>query len=376
MKGAQLTTLIWLANLLVLAGGGFMGYSYYSEIEGGRDTAYDRVRNQKPKEKRIVWGDQASGATGKVFSMPPLSPRARPQDRVVIDKPDPVIEVKEPTREELEEALEVWLSQNFTLLRVLSTSSATVSSKSPNLKTLILFTGMDFKADEFAKSDNDDMKALSLYGLEVVSIHFDNSYVFNPKERTVIPGDYVVFRGPARDPKYAAKYPDLEAKLMLTKDVFKTSISSKLGNSQDSTVKTGSLPKDHIPARDAAEEEMAKESTFNEKTGEWHLERGDFANAVAIDDMARYARVVYDNQGKAVGIQITDNVPESSLIVQRGGRRGDIIKSVNGKPVNSVADAKRIGGTDYKNGVTRFEVVYERDGVPGTKVFNVPPKKK
>jgi hypothetical protein len=41
-----------------------------------------------------------------------------------------------------------------------------------------------------------------------------------------------------------------------------------------------------------------------------------------------------------------------------------------------MSDVRRIVRTQYNNGVEEFVVTYERDGVPGTKHFKVPHKKK
>ena len=40
-----------------------------------------------------------------------------------------------------------------------------------------------------------------------------------------------------------------------------------------------------------------------------------------------------------------------------------------------MSDVRRIVRTEYNNGVQEFVVTYERDGVPGTKIFKVPKKK-
>jgi hypothetical protein len=142
------------------------------------------------------------------------------------------------------------------------------------------------------------------------------------------------------------------------------------------------LPKDEIKKEDREAEKEPVDtrpttSTYDQKTDTWELGTEDFARPEVIDEMARYARVVQDAQGKAIGIQITDDVPENSVLVRRGGRRGDIIKSINGNPVTSVAQARSIGRKLYVDqGVTDFEVGYGRDGVPGVKRFKLPPKKK
>jgi membrane-associated protease RseP (regulator of RpoE activity) len=95
-----------------------------------------------------------------------------------------------------------------------------------------------------------------------------------------------------------------------------------------------------------------------------------------VDDLAKYAKVVHDREGRPLGIQISDDIPDDNAVIARGGRKGDIIKAINGKPVTSMSDVRRIVREDYNAGVEEFTVTYERDGVPGTKIFKAPAKKK
>jgi hypothetical protein len=374
MKGAQLATLVWLGNLLVLAGGGMIGYKYYTGIETERTDVYEQV-SRKTKLEKTAWQEQgiSANATALRALNPTLSPRSRPRAPVKpIDTPPPP-PPKEPTDEELQAELQKWVNEQFTLVYALAPGTAKMTPNEGPLKgkSVFLFPGMKFKEEFTRPLVEEHLKALAKYDFTVVSIH--------SKQGQKILEDHVVINAPSIRPKYANKYFDVA--LMMSKEAAKE-LLSKVGRTLTGDTSRIPLPKEEIKEehREAEKEPVdtrPKTSTYDQKTDTWQLGTEDFARPEVLDEMARYARVVQDAQGKAIGIQITDDVPEDSVLVRRGGRRGDIIKSINGNPVTSVAQARAVGRKLYVDqGVTNFEVGYERDGVPGVKRFTLPPKKK
>ncbi len=369
MKGAQLATVVWIGNLLVLCMGGFLGFKYYTGIESDRDATYKRVQTPRTKLTRVSWQEQNQNANaGGIHSLSlSLSPRRlpAPPTKPVVEGPKPV--EKEPSDEELKAELEKWINEEFTLIRLWGTATATVKSKKlGDAVNLQFFPGMKFKQEYSGKFLDAKVKQLAQHDLTVVSLH-------------IVPGDpladHVIMNGPSVRPKYAKKYFDVTLKM--TPKVETGRDPTKLGKPSPSTTTKVELPdKTPPPIEDTQVDPRPRESKWNEETGEWFLGTDDFARPEVYNEMVQYARVVQDAQGKPIGIQIADNVPENSLIVRRGGRRGDIIKSINGQPVRSVGEARRIGKEEYDKGITSFEVIFERDGVPQSRKFTVPPKKK
>jgi hypothetical protein len=364
--------LVWLGNLLVLAGGGMIGYKYYTGIESERTDVYEQV-SRKTKLEKTAWQEQgiSANATALRALNPTLSPRPRPPAPVKpIDTPPPP-PPKEPTDEELQLELQKWVNEQFTLIRVWGTVQATATCKEVKGKTLQFFPGMKFKEEYSRDLLEDAYKVLAKYDLTIVSV--------NVAAGKKVLEDHVVINAPSIRPKYANKYFDVA--LMMSKEAAKEDLS-KFGRKMKGETGKLPLPKEEIKEehREADKDPVdtrPKTSTYDDKTDTWRLGTEDFARPEVLDEMARYARVVQDAQGKAIGIQITDDVPEDSVLVRRGGRRGDIIKSINGNPVTSVAQARAIGRKLYVDqGVLDFEVGYERDGVPGVKRFKLPPKKK
>ena len=441
MKGPQLALLIWLANLLVLAGGAFVGYSYWQDIEADRDAKYAQASQPKTKEKRVTWQntvDSATTADHTFYRDVLLSPHERPDAVSVspsggtLEKPatltakggaaDPsnfvwsiegatpagvslstkkgrttqlrfskatpqgsTVTVKasngtgkdeiaectytlnfnekvdpEPTDEQLKAELEKWVNSQFTLLRLWygppSIAKAVVISKEAKNATLLFQAGLKFP-EEYDRERNSDVNVqkLAKYDLEVVKIEWD----------------HVLMKGASRNPKYKDRH--YEVKLIPEPvelpDINKLGKTGKIGESK---IK---LPDNPPPdPKVEAEDTRPKESVYDADSDTWTLGTDDYKN-VNVDELARYAKVVHDREGKPLGIQISDDIPDDNSVIARGGRKGDIIKAINGKPVASMSDVRRIVRTEYNNGVEEFIVTFERDGVPGTKRFKVPKKK-
>lgn len=438
MKGPQLSALIWLANLVVLAGGAFAGYKFYSEVEADRSDILARVETPKTKEERKSWTqsqDSATTADHKYFRDTLLSPSKRP-DPVSISPNGGTLQkeatltasggsgtpnynwtiegavpkgaslsaksgksvklrfgeatpqessitvrvangdtgeytessytlsfskVVEPeiTDEQLKAELEKWVNSQFTVLRLWtgdeSVAKGIVISKEAGNATLIFKAGLHFK--QYAEAIDDKVKKLAAHDLEIIRINWD----------------HILVKGPARNPKYKDRY--YEVKLAPDPKVFVPPDASSLGKAGVIRETKLKLPEETPPDPNIeAVDTRPKESVYDQETDTWTLGTDDYKN-IDVDDMAKYAKVVHDREGKPLGIQITDDIPEDHTVVSRGGRKGDIIKAINGKPVASMSDVRRIVRTEYNNGVQEFVVTFERDGVPGTKIFKVPPKK-
>ena len=117
-----------------------------------------------------------------------------------------------------------------------------------------------------------------------------------------------------------------------------------------------------------------KTKTTQNPDGSQTLGTEDLDNKEAIEAAGNALRTVVNEKGEPIGLQIPEDTTDDNLLIKRGGKRGDIIKSVNGKPVKMLADAKRTIREEYEAGVREFEIGYERDGSPGRQVFKLPQK--
>ncbi|MBP9891414.1 MAG: hypothetical protein KBG84_05860 [Planctomycetes bacterium] len=121
--------------------------------------------------------------------------------------------------------------------------------------------------------------------------------------------------------------------------------------------------------RDVAKVEITK--TTRNPDGSLTLGSEDFTEE-AIEAACNALRVVVDENGEPIGLQISEETPEDNVLIRRGSKRGDIIKSVNGKPVKKLADAKRIVREEHDAGKREFEIGYERDGAPHSQIIRAP----
>jgi hypothetical protein len=78
--------------------------------------------------------------------------------------------------------------------------------------------------------------------------------------------------------------------------------------------------------------------------------------------------------GKSIGLMFK-SVEKGSMIQRRGVKSGDILKSINGKPVRTRQEVVNYLNKEGK-GLKQYTVVMERDGKEIKKVYNVKPKKK
>ena len=115
-----------------------------------------------------------------------------------------------------------------------------------------------------------------------------------------------------------------------------------------------------------------KTKTTQDADGGYRLGTEDTQSKEALEAAASCLRVVVDERGEPIGMQIPEDVKDDNLLLRCGGRRGDIIKSVNGKPVKTLADARRTVREEYDAGKREFEIGFERDGAPQRQIIRAP----
>jgi len=129
-----------------------------------------------------------------------------------------------------------------------------------------------------------------------------------------------------------------------------------------------SLPKKQPRERPTRELVEIRENEFNvpPEEQEWWGAYGEdeLTSKVALEP----AKV----DGKSIGLMFK-SVEKKSMMERRGVKSGDILKSINGKPVRT-----RQGIVNYLNkegkGLKRYEVIIERNGKDIKKVYHVKPK--
>lgn len=368
MKGPQLAMLVWLANLVLFGGGGLLGYKIYSEITADRASDTRTISEMKSKQKREDWLAKSSAKEAQQqqdFASDKLSMRARPKPPVKPPPPvDPPPPKPDPTDEELKAELQKWLNDKFTLQRILfgppTLASATVIAKDAGNASLRIHTTMHFAT--FFK-DTKDKSLEKLKALDMTCIE--------------IKEDRLVFKAPSVNSNAKFRNKFFEVELTFPANTFKP---ITLGGEARALTPPPSGTKIEIPKeippdpRVEIEDTRPKASVYDQANDTWTLGTDDYVN-INVDELAKYAKVVHDAEGKPLGIQISEEIPEDNVVLGRGGRRGDIIKAINGKPVTSMSDVRRVVRQDYDAGVEEFTVEYERDGLPGRKIFKAPKKK-
>jgi len=334
MKLSRFAWLFWLGNLLVLAAAAAFLWIEHRDTRADSRARASAVAALASDEPLLDW--QESGQH-RDFNLPDicLSPTVRPVEEkpmVVVPPPPPV----EKTDEQLKSELEAELNRRFALMRLVLSSS----DDYPDIAMLVSgslrlqwFERMNLK-EEYAQAPSAELRRLAI-DLKVLEIDEQgvlvNAASFEkPDKRFDV--RITVYRGNQTNNMVSASFqPDGKA------------------------LKLPTLPQE--PPR------LGDPKQWPEK-----LEPKDYEDS-AIDDIARHVKATEQ------GLQILPGLPEDSALHKHGARGGDIVKAINGEAVKSISDVRRVVRTQYNAGTEEFVVTYEREGVPGTKIFSAPKKK-
>lgn len=368
MKGAQVALWVWMLNVVVIFGGALLGYHIYTTYDEDLRETFDKTANARFKPNRKNWDVKTGNVDISAFGFRELTPRKRPPPP---KPPDPKVDTPkppdpEPTDAELKAELEREINSKFTLIRIVYStnpaySSAMVTASDAGGLSIILTVGLNFP-ERFGKLKDAKLKALGAKDYNIKAIELDK----------------VIFEGPSI--KRPAKRFTVELKYSAgIQAKNKPPDPNNFGKSSEaSSTGSGVLPTPP-PGSDKPVEAVVdtrpKESSYDSQTDSWTIGTDDYVN-VNTDDFVQYAKTVVDEKGQPIGIQISDDIPEDNVVVKRGGKKGDIIKSINGVKVTNMADVRRTVREQYNAGTTEFEVLFEREGVPQRKMFKVPQKKK
>jgi hypothetical protein len=335
MKLSRFVWMFWLGNLaLLVAVAAFMwheGTATQAERDS-RDAAIEGIDTDKP---RIEWPDENEVLPFHVIDtrLSPIARPARPQP--VVEKPAP-LPPREKTDDELRDELEVALNKRFKLLRMMLSSS----EEYPDIALVVAdtarmqwFEGMNLK-DEYAKARSAALRNLA-YDLTVLTIDSQGVLV----------------------DAASLEKPDKRFEILLKVSEDPLSFTMLSAHFQQDG--------DALHFLDPAERgDGAKRLPFD-RSEPWPLPDPE----IPADDLAKYVKAT-DN-----GLEILPDLPEDSVLRKHGARGGDIIKTINGQVVKSMADVRRIVRTQYDAGTREFKVGYERDGVPDERTFKAPEKK-
>ncbi|GIK52731.1 MAG: hypothetical protein HUU03_01500 [Planctomycetaceae bacterium] len=370
MKGGQLALLIWLLNGAVALGGLALGARIYQERAEDLDATFSVASGTtKFKANRIDWASAAK--TGSVdisaFGYRELSPRKRPPppkktDPKPVDppKPDP-----EPTDDQLKAELEREINAKFKLMRLMYSTDplyakALCTAADAGNAAIYLRPNLHFPT-EYKDAPDPKIKGLAAKDYLVKAIEKDHVLIDAPS-----------IKRPAKRFTVALKFGDS----VLAKPPDPKNFGKAGGTSGGAAIPQP--PKENPPVEAQpvpTAETRPKESVYDEKTDSWTIGTDDYMG-VNTDDFVKYARTVVDEKGQPIGIQINEEIPDDNVVIKRGGKKGDIIKSINGQAVTNMSDVRRVVRQQYDSGVSEFEVLFERDGVPQRKMFKVPQKKK
>lgn len=368
MKGPQLAMWVWLLNAAVLLGGGALGYHVYTTYDQDLKDTFDKTANARFKANRKDWEQKTGDVDISAYGFRELTPRKRPPPPKPPDpKPDtPKPPDPEPTDDQLRAELEREINAKFQLIRVFHSSDPAMSSAmctaaDAGNASIILTIGMNFPK-RFGNVADAKLKALAAKDYNVTGIEPNKVLIEGPS-----------IKRPAKRFTVELKFPGAIAGKMKPPDIKDFGKPSGTGSASSGALPPPPPNPDQPVA--TVEDTRPKESAYDEATDTWTIGTDDYMN-VSTDDFVQYARTVVNEKGEPIGIEITDGIPDDNVVIKRGGRKGDIIKSINGVKVTNMADVRRVVREQYNGGATEFEVQFERDGQPMRKLFKVPQKKK
>ena len=336
MKKTYLGASVWIANLLLLAGG--------VALAVGAVQAEPRVPGlpAKVKIEPTDWQTTAARSAAPVLAPGPLSPRERPRETVEAGATKSR-KVDELTNEELSALLKARIRSDYRL-ELISYSNipgkASIAFVMAGNVRLQLFEGTSLGTNSTASGDSPG-PAVSSH-ITVRSI-FREGIVLRARSgiRPSLTVDVTLELPPT------AKLPDYRW--------FN-------GGEYGAGLTVGEPEK--------ASPQWPTESKYDADADEWTLGRDDFEALGR--DLARYTRVIMAEDGRAIGVQISEDLPAESPVGKLGGRPGDMLKSINRIPVRSMSDVRRLVRREYDAGTREFVLEIERDGVSEQRTFRAP----
>lgn len=321
MKPAHIAMAVWGLNLALMA----VAVPLLTGTKSEADLQSAAVHQQPAPMPRVRWQNTAP-VDAVTIGEPQLSLRARPkiEEEKPVIKIDPTLDL---TDDELRAELQAALNRRYVLQRTITWIEGADKPGAFLLcggSKLFVFEGMNF-------NDFEGAEAVGRADIEVKAIAVDHVMVN----------------------AVSATRPDKRFDVRLE---FGKTVAAK-GFAWMGSVDGGM--RIEVPIQDGSDTFPVNPELPG--TSDDALPREEMDKLV--DEAARFVRVTED------GLQLTDNLPEDSELAKRGARRGDMLKTINGQPVRSMSDVRRIVRTDYNAGLREFRIDYERDGLPMQKTI-------
>ncbi|MCK6438797.1 MAG: hypothetical protein L6Q71_01190 [Planctomycetes bacterium] len=404
MRKSPLPTVLWVTNLALLAGGGYLAFDFYSDQKSERESLDARLRDKNimkidPPE---TWESLKNKNTSISFKPVNIMPGPASKIETVISGGGTTKPIDEGVDfKKIRDNIEKEVASKFSVIRVVKMPDVLASVE--GLRSWVAlelkgkgFDGMEMAVEKgtniqakFPKDDNPDYGTQISNTMDAIITEINGNYIIlavTTKELT----EAIKTTPPEKIEKLDKKLQPVNGRYEITlevpyedyKDAF-IGVKKTIGGSSPSRL-TGPDKKiddasKQIPPVDAAADEspwdMSEENRTTKVVGD-NVQLGwEDMNAGVLEAMTSYVSRQTDMEGNDVGLKFNDSLPSDSLAYRAGARGGDILKSVNGTPVTTIEAAKNLVMNLRNEGVTEFTVVFERNGAERTKFFKLPPKK-
>ncbi|MDC1141837.1 hypothetical protein OAU50_01990, partial [Planctomycetota bacterium] len=154
MKGPQLAAVLWVANVAVLGGGGFLGYKVFTGVSSDRSTAHSAVLEYtRKKTPEREWDKTGLTIDNLDLKKDGFSPYKRPAKEVITKPDDPIVTPPPPPPPSVEEQFDEtakWAAQQFSIERLRYSSltylaSAIITVKDTGSLELMVWPELNFK---------------------------------------------------------------------------------------------------------------------------------------------------------------------------------------------------------------------------------------
>lgn len=319
MRVRQVQTLVWLGNVLVLAGAGWVGWNFVSTKKAQAKTAKPEWPEVAAKPIDSRWPGEVKAFT-HIWETPVNGPPPPPPE-----VKGPIVVKKDPA-EEFREKLQITGG-------MLGSSSTTTVNFTFDSKAATLRLG----------------EKLEGAGRSWQFVRFDFERATGKATARFVSGDLDVVV--SQVPPSMKPLTDEES----------GKFTASYGGAVDPNL--------------VRREKIDRPGYFDKVSGEWTVTHEEslwwdlWGEAEVLSKLS--ARSETDPEGNARGVRLL-SVPSPSALLPdgRGLRQGDLVRSVNGVPTKDLKDV-----TNYLRGegrgLPRYVVVIERDGTEKTVVYNV-----
>lgn len=423
MKTSFMASVLWIATLALMAGGGYGLYQYISDYMQLRDRlgTQDSIVSMRPKNmpEKENWvsfknnsENQRGLGTGVLASVVPGTPyrkpkETKPTDTKPVDKVEPKVVYK--SYEQVKQEVVTAFAEQFSLVKnSLVSGSKLLAYGTLNVKVTITQNNKPVESynaavkirvndnlrDVLSQISEPNKKApsariLSYCDATVIAIYRDAvEFSYLPHEadklmESIDPNekpDSARFTIILDDSQKGMTQDSLVEKVENTgKDKAEVSGGANTPRANGSGIKDDDLAeaqKNLQPAEKAEREpsyppDQLESRQIDEKT---YLIGANDMNKQTFDEAAQYISDSVGPDGKANGIKVSEKLPPDSRLARAGAQAGDRIISINGKALNSVGEVRKWVNEQKDAGVTVFRARFVRNGLEQERTFHTAKK--